>query len=60
VSEVLFLEINRLKTPIGEMLVVVDSEGNLRSVDWTDHERQMYDLLNRQYGDNGYCLKVAS
>ncbi len=32
-SEVLSLRLNWLDTPIGEMLIAEDREGNLRSVD---------------------------
>jgi hypothetical protein len=28
----------RVDTPIGQTLIVADSEGNLRVVDWADHE----------------------
>jgi methylated-DNA-[protein]-cysteine S-methyltransferase len=59
VSEVLSLKINRLKTPIGEMLIVVDYEGNLRSADWTDHETRMRELLRRHYGENGFRLNAC-
>ena len=37
-SKTLPMLIDRLNTPIGEMLIVADCEGNLRAVDWTDHE----------------------
>jgi methylated-DNA-[protein]-cysteine S-methyltransferase len=35
-SERLLLLIDRLDTPIGEMLIVTDLEGYLRAVDWAD------------------------
>jgi hypothetical protein len=37
-SETLPLLIDRVDTPIGEMLIVADREANLRSVGWADHE----------------------
>ena len=40
-SETLALLIDRAETPIGEMLIVADREGNLRAVDWADHETRM-------------------
>ena len=49
--------IDRVTTPIGELIVVADSEGNLRTIDWTDHEARMKQLLDRQYGKGGYTLK---
>jgi methylated-DNA-[protein]-cysteine S-methyltransferase len=43
--------IDRLTTPIGTALLVVDDEGVLRALDWEDYEPRMKDLLRRQYGD---------
>jgi methylated-DNA-[protein]-cysteine S-methyltransferase len=51
--------IDRVATPIGELIVVADAEGNLRTVDWTDHEKRMKQLLDRQYGKGRYALKPA-
>ena len=51
--------IDRLPTPAGEMIVVADAEGNLRVIDWTDHEDRMKLLLDRQYGKGTYTLKPA-
>lgn len=42
--------LDRLKTPIGTALLVTDSDGVLRALDWEDHERRMTDLLRRHYG----------
>jgi methylated-DNA-[protein]-cysteine S-methyltransferase len=41
--------LGRLDTPIGEMLIVTDGEGNLRAIDWAEHEMRMRRLLERQY-----------
>jgi methylated-DNA-[protein]-cysteine S-methyltransferase len=51
--------INHLITPIGEMLIVEDREGNLRAVDWVDHESRMQRLLRIHYGENGFVLDSA-
>jgi methylated-DNA-[protein]-cysteine S-methyltransferase len=56
-SELLQLTIDRVDTPIGEMVIVADHDGNLRAVDWTDHEERMLHLLRRHYGANGFNLK---
>lgn len=56
-SETLHLIIDRIETPIGEMAIVADDEGNLRAVDWTDHDDRMLRLLRRQYGENGFRLE---
>ena len=49
--------IDRLATPIGELIVIADCDGALRTIDWTDHEARMKQLLDRQYGKGGYTLK---
>jgi methylated-DNA-[protein]-cysteine S-methyltransferase len=51
--------IDRLPTPAGEMIVIADAEGNLRVIDWTDHEARMKVLLDRQYGNGNYKLTPA-
>lgn len=58
-SEPLQLLIHRLATPIGEMLIVVDHEGRLRVVDWTDYEARMQRLLRLHYGEDGFRLEPA-
>src|SRR5579864_2326004 len=55
--EKLELLIDRLPTPIGELIVVADGEGRLRTIDWTDHEVRMRRLLDRQYGKGRYILE---
>ncbi|MGH9733260.1 MAG: methylated-DNA--[protein]-cysteine S-methyltransferase [Candidatus Acidiferrales bacterium] len=53
------LLIARVQTPIGQMLVLADREGNLRAADWADHETRMRRLLRLHYGENGYRLEPA-
>ena len=48
-GHVLTFIMDRLPTPIGDMLVVVDRDGNLRSADFFDHEERMRTLLRQQY-----------
>jgi methylated-DNA-[protein]-cysteine S-methyltransferase len=57
--EKLALLIDRLKTPIGEMVIVADHEGNLRAAGWTNHETGMRRLLRRHYGEDGFTLEPA-
>lgn len=52
------LLIDRFDTPIGEMLIVADHEGNLRAAGWTNHETGMRRLLRRHYGE-GFTLEPA-
>lgn len=51
------LTLDSLKTPIGEMLIVTDSEGVLRVADWTDYEERMQRLLRIQYRHAGATLQ---
>jgi methylated-DNA-[protein]-cysteine S-methyltransferase len=57
--EKLDLLIDRIATPAGEMIVIADKEGNLRVIDWTEHEARMKQLLDRQYGKGTYTLTPA-
>jgi methylated-DNA-[protein]-cysteine S-methyltransferase len=57
--EIVHLRIDRLDTPIGEMLVVADRERNLRAVDWADYENRMHRLLRLHYGEDGYTFEPA-
>ena len=56
-NKVLHLLIDRIKTPVGELLIVADHDGNLRAVDWTDYEARMRRLLRLHYGENGFRLE---
>ena len=44
------LTVSPCPTPIGEALLVTDAEGNLRTLDFRDHEPRMRRLLRLQYG----------
>jgi O-6-methylguanine DNA methyltransferase len=44
------LLLERFASPIGEMLVVSDGDGNLRALDFADHEARMHRLLRLHYG----------
>jgi methylated-DNA-[protein]-cysteine S-methyltransferase len=57
--DVLKLFIDRIDTPIGELLLVADDAGKLRAVDWADYESRMLRLLRRHYGKNGFTLEPA-
>lgn len=56
-NEILQLSVNRLDTPIGEMLIVADQDGRLRATDWTEHQDRMHRSLRLQYGENGFRLE---
>ena len=55
-AEPLSLLIDRLATPIGELIVLADHNGELRAIDWTDHEARLKHLLDRFYGKARYTL----
>jgi methylated-DNA-[protein]-cysteine S-methyltransferase len=59
-SEILQLLMDRITTPIGEMFIVADRDGNLRATHWIDHEANMQRSLQRHYGENGFTLEPAS
>jgi methylated-DNA-[protein]-cysteine S-methyltransferase len=44
------LLLERLDTPIGRMLIVLDEEERLRAIDWEDYEARMQRLLRIHYG----------
>lgn len=58
--ELLPLRVDRLATPIGELLIVADGEGRLRAIDWSDHESRMRRLLDRYYDAGRYAISAAS
>jgi methylated-DNA-[protein]-cysteine S-methyltransferase len=58
--EPLSLLIDRFDTPIGEMVIVADHDGNLRAVEWTDHEDRLHKSLRLHYGGNGFRLEQSS
>ena len=44
------LTLDRIETPLGEVLLVTDAEGAVRALDFTDFEPRMMKLLARHYG----------
>ena len=55
----LIFALERVPTPIGQMLVLTDAQQQLRAVDWSDFEARMHTLLRRQYGKNAVQLQDA-
>jgi methylated-DNA-[protein]-cysteine S-methyltransferase len=58
-AEPLRLLIDMLATPIGELVIIADREGNLRTLEWTDHDERMRAQLRRYYGADGFALERA-
>lgn len=54
--ETLPLSMDRIETPIGELLILTDQNQNLRAVDWADYEPRMRRLLRLHYGENGFSV----
>jgi len=57
-SETFLLE--RCDTPTGRMLVVNDDQGQLRAIDWEDHEARMQRLLRRYYPSAPVVLRETT
>lgn len=45
------LTLDRIATPLGEVLLVTDADGAVRAFDFTDYEARMMALLTRHYGE---------
>ena len=58
-AEPLRLLIDTLGTPIGEMAVIADRQGNLRTLEWSDHDERMHRALRLHYGADGFVLERA-
>jgi methylated-DNA-[protein]-cysteine S-methyltransferase len=58
-AETLRLLVDKLATPIGELVVVADRHGNLRALDWTDRDESMRRFLRLHYGTDGFTLEPA-
>ena len=56
-NKVLQLLTDRLDTPIGELLIVADHDGNLRATEWVDHEGRINRILRLHYGEKGFALQ---
>lgn len=57
--EPLDFRLDRLATPVGELVIVADAAGRLRAIDWTDHEARMRRLLDRYYGAARYTISAG-
>ncbi len=44
------LQLDRITSPLGEILLACDAEGRLRALDFQDYEDRMRQLLRLQYG----------
>jgi len=56
VAEVTRLLVDRLDTPIGELILAADVGGRLRAVEWADGEARLMRALQFQFGEKGFTL----
>jgi methylated-DNA-[protein]-cysteine S-methyltransferase len=59
-ADKLQLFIERVDTPIGELLLVADRDKNLRAIDWNEYEPRMRRFLRLHYGKDGFTLDAAT
>lgn len=55
--EILRLLKDQFETPLGQAMIAVDHQGNLRALDWADYTDRMLNLLRLHYGRNGFYLE---
>jgi methylated-DNA-[protein]-cysteine S-methyltransferase len=48
-DKILRLRVDRLGTPVGQMLLAADEADNLRAIFWTEKDREMETFLARHY-----------
>ncbi|WP_322045448.1 methylated-DNA--[protein]-cysteine S-methyltransferase [Paraburkholderia sp. J67] len=47
--QALEFKLERVATPLGQMLILTDAQDTLRALDWSDYEPRMHGLLRTQY-----------
>jgi methylated-DNA-[protein]-cysteine S-methyltransferase len=52
--------LNRIDTPIGQMLIALDQQDRLRVLDWDSHVERMQRLIDRYYGSGRITLKESA
>jgi len=53
------LLVDRIDTPIGELVLVADREGRLRAVEWNDDEAGLVRRLGRYFAGEPFALEPA-
>jgi methylated-DNA-[protein]-cysteine S-methyltransferase len=48
--------IDRMATPVGELVLIADEQDRLRAIDWTEHEVRLMKLLNTHYRADSFQL----
>ncbi len=52
--------LERLASPVGELLVLTDDQQRLRAIDWEGMEHRMQRLLREHYGKDAILLREAT
>lgn len=48
--------IDRMATPVGELVLIADEQDRLRAIDWTEHEVRLMKLLHTHYRADHFQL----
>ena len=56
-DKVLQLLLDRMDTPLGELFIVADQDGNLRATAWGDFESYLRPSLELHYGKNRFTVQ---
>jgi methylated-DNA-[protein]-cysteine S-methyltransferase len=54
------LLVDRMATPIGDLLVAADGAGRLRAVEWADQDHRFHRALRLHYGKHGFVVERAT
>lgn len=49
--------IDRMATPVGELVLIADEQDRLRAIDWTEHEVRLMKLMNTHYRADRFQLQ---
>jgi len=52
--------LERLDTPIGQLLIVTDDDQRVRAVDWQDHEQRLQRLWRRHYDRGSDAIELRA
>ncbi|HEY8085886.1 MAG TPA: methylated-DNA--[protein]-cysteine S-methyltransferase [Methylophilaceae bacterium] len=52
--------LERIASPVGELLVLTDEQQRLRAIDWQGMEQRMHRLLREHYGKDAILLRDAT
>ena len=56
-DKVLQLFMDQISTPLGELLIAADEDGNLRATSWSDYQIYLRPSLELHYGRNGFNIQ---